>query len=57
MCYSGNCMYEDHMGECKKGNRKCPDGMSEEELQDEQDAWEYAQEQKFEERRERMFGI
>jgi len=31
--------------------------MTEEELADEQDAYEYAQEQAYEEKRERMFGI
>jgi len=31
--------------------------MSEEELDEEQDNWEYTQEQAYKEKRERMFGI
>ena len=58
MCYSGTCKYEYPSGKCGlPRGRKCPDGMSEEELDEEQDNWEYAQEQKVEEKREQMFGI
>jgi len=58
MCYGSGCKYEDSQGECRKPrDRKCPDGMTEEELDDEQDAYEYAQEQAYEEKRERMFGV
>jgi len=58
MCYGSGCKYEDSWGECRKPrDRKCPDQMSYEEMEDEQDAYEYAQEQAFEEKRERMFRI
>ena len=58
MCYGIGCKYEDSQGECRKPrDRKCPERMSYEEMEDEQDNWEYAQEQAFEEKRERMFRI
>ena len=58
MCYSGICKWEYPSGKCGlPRGRKCPDGMTEKELDDERDAWEYAQEQAFEEKRERMFRI
>jgi len=58
MCYGSGCKYEYPSGKCGlPRGRKCPDGMTEEELDDEQDAYEYAQEQAFEEKRERMFGV
>lgn len=58
MCFTGNCKYERPSGNCgKPRDRQCPDGMSEEELEDEQDRYEAYQEMRFEEWRERQFGI
>jgi len=58
MCYGSGCPYERPSGHCgKPPGRMCPDGMTEEEMIEEQDHYEYMQEQKYEELRDREFGM